>query len=236
MPLSSNVAMAFALALYRWVDHRRAARAVVVAVLLVLARLWHFMQRRVNGVHHMNFPLKTLLLQPPAEAPESVSCHINDCGRNEVKAEAPEVSSVIYQCMNFRVGDFVTYPDAHRGQITAIDEDGDLIVRTDHGRKAVWYVSKCTKSLSAGDRVQHACRAVGHVVDFDEEGDLYVQKTDGSSARWYVTKTTRLLSVGDAVKYVSGDMATVIGFDSDGDVLIATPSGRRATWFANKCL
>ena len=96
MPLGSNGAMAFALALYRWVDHRRAAHAVAVAAFLVLARLWHFMKRRIYGVHRMTLPVKTLLPQPPAEAPESASCHVDDCGRDAVKAEAPEVSSVIY--------------------------------------------------------------------------------------------------------------------------------------------
>ena len=70
-----------------------------------------------------------------------------------MKAESAEVLSVIYQCTEFRVGDYVTYPDDHRGQIIGIDGDGDVIVRTTGGREAVWYINKCTKALSAGDRV-----------------------------------------------------------------------------------
>ncbi|CAE7897787.1 unnamed protein product [Symbiodinium sp. KB8] len=149
-PLGSNVAMAFALAVYRFVDQRRAARAVAVAVLLVLARLWQGMQRRVYGVSRMTLPLKTLLPQVPAVAAESAACEVNDRGTDEVKGKGPKVSSVIYQCVAFRIGDFVTYPGNQVGRIVGIDDDGDLLVRTDHGRKAVWYISKCSKTLSAG--------------------------------------------------------------------------------------
>ena len=236
MPLGSNVAMAFALAAYRWADHRRAARAVAFAVLLLLARLWQGVQRRLYGVHRIRLPLKTLLPQVPAAAPETAACQGNDCGADEVKAEGAAVLSVIYQCTEFRVGDYVTYPDDHHGQIIGIDGDGDVIVRTTGGREAVWYINKCTKALSAGDRVQYPCGEVGSVMAFDEDGDLHVQKSNGSSARWFAQKSTRLLSVGDAVKYMGGDVGTVIGFDADGDVMLVTPSGRRATWFANKCV
>ncbi|OLP98261.1 Kinesin-like protein KIF18B [Symbiodinium microadriaticum] len=83
MPLGSNVAMAFALAAYRWADHRRAARAVAIAVLLLLARLWQGVQRRLYGVHRIRLPLKTLLLQVPAAAPETTACQGNDCGADE---------------------------------------------------------------------------------------------------------------------------------------------------------
>ena len=220
----------------RWADHRRAARAVAIAVLLLLARLWQGVQRRLYGVHRIRLPLKTLLPQVPAAAPETAACQGSDCGADEVKAEGAEVLSVIYQCTEFRVGDYVTYPDDHRGQIIGIDGDGDVIVRTTGGREAVWYINKCTKALSAGDRVQYPCGEVGSVMAFDEDGDLHVQKSDGSSARWFAQKSTRLLSVGDAVKYMGGDVGTVIGFDADGDVMIVTPSGRRATWFANTCV
>ena len=236
MPLGSNVAMAFALAVYRFVDHRRAARAVAVAVLLVLARLWQGMQRRVYGVSGMTLPLKTLLPQVPAVAAESVAREVNDRGTDEVVVKGPKVSSVIYQCVAFRVGDFVTYPGNQVGRIVGIDDDGDLFVRTDHGRKAVWYISKCTKALSAGDRVQYPCGEVGTVMEFDEDGDLCVRKDGGATARWYASKTRRLLSVGDKVQYTCGEVATVVGFDCDGDIMVATPNGRKATWFAQKCL
>ncbi|CAE7239517.1 KIN1 [Symbiodinium sp. KB8] len=83
MPLGSNVAMAFALAAYRWADHRRAARAVAIAVLLLLARLWQGVQRRLYGVHRIRLPLKTLLRQVPAAAPETTACQGNDCGADE---------------------------------------------------------------------------------------------------------------------------------------------------------
>ena len=227
MPLSSNVAMALALAVYRWVDHRRAARAVAVAVFLMLARMWQRMQRRLYGVHRMTPAFKTLLPQVPAEAPEPAPC--------QVKAEVPVVSSVMFRCEAFRIGDYVTYPDDTRGQITGIDEDGDLIVTTDHGRKANWFISKCKKALSAGDRVQYPCGEVGTVIEFDEDGDLYVRKENGTTARWYASTTTRLLSVGDKVQYSCGEVATVVGFDCDGDVVVVTPSGRKTTWFTHKC-
>jgi len=239
MPLGSNVAMAFALAVYRFVDHRRAARAVAVAVLLVLARLWQGMQRRVYGVSRMTLPLKTLLPQVPAVAAESAACEVNDRGSrgtDEVKGKGPKVSSVIYQCVAFRIGDFVTYPGNQVGRIVGIDDDGDLLVRTDHGRKAVWYISKCSKTLSAGDRVQYPCGEVGTVMEFDEDGDLHVRKDGGATARWYASKTRRLVSVGDKVQYTCGEVATVVGFDCDGDIMVVTPNGRKATWFAQKCL
>ena len=121
--------MALALAVYRWVDHRRAARAVAVAVFLMLARMWQRMQRRLYGVHRMTPAFKTLLPQVPAEAPEPAPC--------QVKAEVPVVSSVMFRCEAFRIGDYVTYPDDTRGQITGIDEDGDLIVTTDHGARLI---------------------------------------------------------------------------------------------------
>lgn len=235
MPLGSNVAMAFALAVYRFVDHRRAARAVAVAVLLVLARLWQGMQRRVYGVSRMTLPLKTLLPQVPAVAAESAACEVNDRGTDEVEVKGPKVSSVIYQCVAFRIGDFVTYPGNQVGRIVGIDDDGDLFVRTDHGRKAVWYISKCSKTLSAGDRVQYPCGEVGTVMEFDEDGDLHVRKDGGATARWYASKTRRLLSVGDKVQYTCGEVATVVGFDCDGDIMVVTPNGRKATWFAQKC-
>ena len=102
----------------------------------------------------MSLPLKTLLPQVPAVAPETAACQGNDCVADvadEVKAKDAEILSVMFQCMEFRVGDYVTYSDDHGGQIIGIDGDGDLIARASDGRKAVWYINKCTKALSAGD-------------------------------------------------------------------------------------
>ncbi|CAE7754784.1 unnamed protein product [Symbiodinium sp. CCMP2592] len=226
--------MALPLALYRWVDHRRVARAMAVAVLLMFARLMQRMQQRLCGVSRMKLPLKTLLPRVPTAAAESAACQVN--GADEVEGKDPTVSSVIYQCVAFRIGDFVAYPGNQVGQIIGFDDDHDLVVRTDHGRKAVWYISKCSKTLSAGDRVRYPCGEVGTVMEFDEDGDLYVHKEDGTTARWYASKTKRLLSVGDKVQYACGEVATVTGFDCDGDVFVVTPGGRRATWFAQKCL
>ena len=231
MPWGSKVAMAFAQAVYRWADHREAARMVVVSVLLILARLLQDM-RRISGVSRMTVPVKSLVseLAPAAQEPATS----NDRVGNELPAE-PKLS-IMHKCVEFCVGQYVTYPGSQVGQITAIDEDGDLIVSTDHGRKAIWFVHECKKSLSVGDRVAYPCGEVGQVVDFDEEGDLHVIKTDGTKARWFAAKSTRMLSVGDSVEYPGGEVATVLGFDADGDVNVVTAAGRRATWFAAKCM
>ena len=95
------------LPLYDWVDFFRAARAV----LLMLARLCQ------HEKHRMTLPLKTLRPHLPAEVSVSASCQV--WRRNESKGA--DFSSMIYQCMKFRVGDYVSHPDDHRKQITCID-------------------------------------------------------------------------------------------------------------------
>ncbi|CAE7502353.1 unnamed protein product [Symbiodinium natans] len=152
-----------------------------------------------------------------------------------IEQAAPPSTFAVHDFAMFSVGENVTYPGDERGQVVGIDEDGDLQVVTDSGRKTTWYGSKCSKALSKSNRVRYTSGEVAELKDFDSKGDLLVQTQDGKVARWSRENSERILSVGDRVQHTGGEAARVVGFSRNGDVIVLKQDNGRATWLAGEC-
>ena len=135
----------------------------------------------------------------------------------------------------FRVATQVEYIGGELGTIQGFDGDGDLLIITKSGRRTTWYVSKCTKAVSLGDRVRHVDGQEAVVADFDLNDDLMVVRADGARRLWCRSECSRLLNPGDRVHYPCGEAARVVGIDDDGDVVVQKACGRQAVWLAKNC-
>jgi len=142
--------------------------------------------------------------------------------------------STMYDLNRFSVGDRVLYP-RDEATVVGVDGDGDLHVFSEIYGTRVWYVQRCRRAMSKGDRVTFLGCCEGTIDDFDKDDNLMVTKHCGGTDVWCRSLTTRLISVGDRVHYPGDVKGTVEGFDEDGDCKVMTDTLGYFVLYLSKC-